>query len=257
MAATSLLARDPPRTTGGAEQKAPGREQSYRPEEGRNPLVIHCRDIQITAGAFQLACDELAVPAGSYGVLMGPTGCGKTTLLETLCGLRPLAAGTIQIAGRDATSLHPSERSIGYVPQEGAVFPRMTVGENLGFALAVARRGADEIQSRTIELAEQLGIAHLLDRPAVGLSGGERSRVALGRAIAHRPAVLLLDEPLAALDEASRARMIELLRTTQQTTGATTLHVTHSRSEAVALADVAFAIASGQVAPASPNNTLP
>lgn len=214
------------------------------------PLVIHCRDIQILAGEFRLACPDLIVPTGAYAVLMGPTGCGKTTLLEAVCGLRPLASGTIELAGREATHLHPAERGIGYVPQEGAVFPRMTVRENLGFALAVARRPAAEIQSRADELAEQLAITHLLDRPAVGLSGGERSRVALGRAIAHRPTVLLLDEPLAALDEASRQRMVELLRTTHQSTAATTLHVTHSRSEALALADVTFAIASGKVTPA-------
>lgn len=211
--------------------------------------MIVCHQLTIATESFRIDDVALEVPAGAYGVLMGATGCGKTTLLEAICGLRAIDRGSIRLAGRDVTHLRPGERNIGYVPQEGAVFPRMTVRENLGFALAVRGRPAAEVASRAAELAERLSIAHLLKRKAVGLSGGESQRVALGRALAARPTVLLLDEPLSALDETTRQQMIELLKEVHQETNTTTLHVTHSRSEAKHLADMLLKMEDGKVMP--------
>ena len=200
------------------------------------------------AGTFRLEGVSFSVPAASYAVLMGRTGCGKTTLLEILCGLRPPAGGRVFIGETDVTDLPPGERGIGYVPQDGAMFPTMTVREQLGFALAIRRRPASEIAARVKELADHLGIAHLLGRLPQHLSGGERQRVALGRALAAKPSVLLLDEPLSALDEELRDELAALLKRVQQDLGLTALHITHSRHEATQLADVIFRMEAGRVA---------
>ena len=199
------------------------------------------------AGAFRLADVSFTVPAGSYAVLMGKTGCGKTTLLEILCGLRRPAAGRVFIGEREVTDLAPGERGIGYVPQDGALFPTMTVREQIGFALAIRRRPETETAARVRELADQLGVAHLLDRLPQHLSGGERQRVALGRALAAKPSVLLLDEPLSALDEELRDELAALLKRVKGELNLTALHITHSRREAEQLADVQLRFADGVV----------
>lgn len=199
------------------------------------------------AGAFRLDGVSFTVSAGSYAVLMGKTGCGKTTLLEILCGLRQPAGGRVFIGGRDVTELPPGERGIGYVPQDGAMFPTMTVREQIGFALAIRKRPVDEITARVKELSEHLGVAHLLDRLPQHLSGGERQRVALGRALAAKPRVLLLDEPLSALDEELRDDLATLLKRVQRELAITALHITHSRREAAQLADVMFRVEAGRV----------
>ena len=199
------------------------------------------------AGAFRLDAVSFTVPAGSYGVLMGRTGCGKTTLLEILCGLRRPAGGRVFIGERDVTDLPPGERGIGYVPQDGAMFPTMTVREQLGFALAIRKRPAAEIAARVKELSEALGISALLDRRPQHLSGGERQRVALGRALAAKPSVLLLDEPLSALDEELRDDLAILLKRLQRELALSALHITHSRHEAEQLADVRLRMEAGRV----------
>jgi len=209
--------------------------------------MIRLDNISWHAGTFRLEGVSFAVPAGSYGVLMGRTGSGKTTLVEILCGLRAAAAGRVWIGGRDVTNLAPGERGIGYVPQDGAMFPTMTVREQLGFALLIRHRPAAEIAQRVSELAQHLGVAHLLDRRPDGLSGGERQRVALGRALAAKPAVLLLDEPLSALDEEMRDEVGALLKRTQRELKLTALHITHSSREAAQLADVVFRLDEGRV----------
>jgi len=203
--------------------------------------------ISWSVGAFRLEEVCFAVPAGSYGVLMGRTGCGKTTLLETLCGLRQPSAGRVLIGGRDVTGLPPGERGIGYVPQDGAMFPTLTVRDQIGFALTIRKRPAAEVAARVKELSDHLGVAHLLERLPQNLSGGERQRVALGRALAAKPSVLLLDEPLSALDEELRDDLAALLKRVQRDLGVTALHITHSRREAAQLADVQFRMEAGQV----------
>ena len=209
--------------------------------------MILVEDLHIRAGDFSLDNVSLSVAGGDYAVLMGRTGSGKTTFIETLCGLLPVQRGRIVLAGVDVTRLPPAQRNIGFVPQDGALFPSMTVRRHLAFPLEIRRWAADQIAARTVELAEQLGITHLLDRRPAGLSGGEAQRVALGRALSFRPATLLLDEPLSSLDGQTRAAMIDLLSKVCRTGNVTTLHVTHSREEAIALADQFWELVDGQL----------
>ena len=196
--------------------------------------------LAVRSGGFSLEGISLSVPSGAYAVLMGKTGCGKTTLLEAICGLRPVVSGRVVLCDRDVTRLRPADRGVGYVPQDLVLFPTLTVRDNIGFALHARRWPMPAIAERVEELADLLGIAPLLGRHPLGLSGGESQRVALGRALAFRPRVLLLDEPLSALDEDTRAEMVELLRSVQRRTGVTALHITHSRTEATRLADRLF-----------------
>lgn len=216
--------------------------------------MIAVEGLSVRAGAFAVEGLSFAVGTGEYAVLMGRTGCGKTTLLEALCGLKSIRAGRVRLLGRDVTSLPPADRGVGYVPQDLALFPTLTVREHLGFALEVRRWNPKEAARRVDELTGMLGIEHLLDRRPQGLSGGESQRVALGRALAFRPGVLLLDEPLSALDEDTRAGMYGLLRSVQRQTGVTALHVTHSRAEARALADRLFLFEQGSLREVPPSS---
>ena len=153
------------------------------------------------------------------------------------------------LMNRDVTHLKPAERGIGFVPQDGALFPTMSVGAQVGFPLTIRRAKRRDVEQRIAELAELLGIESLLERKPEGLSGGERQRVALGRALAAKPGVLCLDEPLSALDEAARNDMYALLKSVQERTGVTTLHITHSRTEARRLGDQIFLLEDRQIRP--------
>lgn len=209
--------------------------------------MIRFDNIAWRAGAFELANISFTVPAGRYAVLMGRTGCGKTSLMEILCGLRRPRAGRVFISERDVTDLAPGERGIGYVPQDGALFPTMTVRENLGFALRLRGRDAADIRREVDDIAGRLSVAHLLDRLPQNLSGGERQRVALGRALAAKPRVLVLDEPLSALDEELRDDLAQLLKRVQRELAIPALHITHHRGEAAQLADMVFRLEAGAV----------
>ncbi|MDH4408061.1 MAG: ATP-binding cassette domain-containing protein [Verrucomicrobiales bacterium] len=187
------------------------------------------------------------VPSAAYAVLMGRTGSGKTTLLEILCGLRAPGSGTVRIDGREVTDLPPGERGIGYVPQDGALFPTLTVREQIAFGLRMRGVAADEIATRVLEAAEGVGVSALLDRLPTGLSGGERQRVALARALVVKPSVLLLDEPLASVDEETQDGLIDLLQRTQREHRITVLHVTHSRREAEGLGELHLRLEGGRV----------
>jgi ABC-type sugar transport system ATPase subunit len=198
--------------------------------------VIQFESVSLIQGAHHLTGITFEVPEGDYAVLMGPTGCGKTSVLELICGLRMPLSGKISIEGKDVTKLSPAARGIGYVPQDGALFPGLTVGEQVGFSLRVRKRPEEEIKARVILITDMLGITHLLNRRPEGLSGGERQRVALGRALAFGPRILCLDEPISALDEDLRADMCSLFKKVHAETGVTALHVTHSESEARELA---------------------
>ncbi len=209
--------------------------------------MIAVDHLAVRAGGFVLRDVSFRVPPGAYAVLMGRTGSGKTTLLEALCGLRAVAAGTIHLDGADVTRWKPAARGIGYVPQDGALFPTMTVREHLAFPLAIRGRPRAETDARVAELADLLGIAPLLDRRPRGLSGGEVQRVALGRALSFRPRILCLDEPLSALDEATRGEMYGVLEAARRAEGVTTLHVTHNREDADRLATLRLRIEDGRV----------
>lgn len=214
--------------------------------------MIHLDHVSVRVGSFRLDRISLQVPAGGYAVLMGRTGSGKTTLLECLCGLRTVESGRIILAGKDVTHRRPAERDIGYVPQDGALFSTMTVRQHLGFPLLIRKWQRKAIEQRTGELAQLLGIESLLDRRPWGLSGGESQRVALGRALAFQPSVLVLDEPLSALDDQTREQMYGLLKHVQRHASVTALHVTHSRIEAQRLADQLFMLEDSSIRPMDP-----
>ncbi|QJW95158.1 ATP-binding cassette domain-containing protein [Frigoriglobus tundricola] len=209
--------------------------------------MIAVEGLCIRQAAFALEDVTFTVPTGAYAALMGPTGTGKTTILEAIAGLRAPTAGRIRLAGRDVTALPPAARNVGYVPQDAALFKTMTVWANLAFALTVRSTPPKEIDARVNELADRLGLTALLGRYAVGLSGGESQRVALGRALAFRPPVLLLDEPLNAVDELTRDRMVALLNDVRSGSETTVLHVTHSRAEAELLGTRLLRLQSGRV----------
>lgn len=209
--------------------------------------MIELQNISISAGEFSLTDLSFQIADGQYAVMMGRTGRGKTTILECICGLRKPKSGKILIDGTDVTSWNPGDRQVGYVPQDLALFPTMSVRQHLEFALRLRKQTASRVSARTKELANTLGIDHLLKRSITGLSGGEAQRIALGRALSFEPRVLLLDEPLSALDEDTRGEMHELLRSVQKNTGVTTLHVTHSKEEAEALADRTLILNDGLV----------
>jgi molybdate/tungstate transport system ATP-binding protein len=214
--------------------------------------VIRLDHLSVQLGSFRLSNVEWEISTGQYAVLMGRTGSGKTTILEAICGLRPITGGVIQLDGREVQHLRPGERGIGYVPQDRALFQTMTVRENLAFALEVRRWDRAARDERVDELARLLGITRLLDRTPPGLSGGEAQRVALGRALAARPSILCLDEPLSALDDETREEMYAVLKSMQQYTGVTTLHVTHHRGEAERLADSVFRLQEGRICELQP-----
>lgn len=209
--------------------------------------MIRVENLSVRAGTFALEGISFEVHAGDYAILMGRTGTGKTTLLEGICGLRTVTGGRLMLTGRDVTRLKPAERGIGFVPQEGALFPTMRVRDQLGFALAIRKWARPQIDGRVRELAELLSIEPLLDRHIQGLSGGERQRVALGRALAAQPGVLCLDEPLSALDDATREGMYDLIKSIRDRTRVTTLHITHSRTEAARLGDVIYRLSEGRI----------
>ena len=209
--------------------------------------MLSIKDISLHQGNFRLANVNLEIHKGEYVVLMGKTGCGKTSVMEAICGLRNIKSGSIVLDGRDISTLKPSERAIGYVPQDAALFSSMDVRSNLSFALRIRKWKKDRIAERVEELSELLGIGHLLDRKIQGLSGGEKQRIALGRGLAFYPHFICLDEPLSALDESTRKEMHALLQKLKKELNITVLHVSHSSSDAEVLADRVVKIEDGRV----------
>ncbi|SMP70676.1 ABC transporter [Neorhodopirellula lusitana] len=209
--------------------------------------MIELRSVGIQIGDFRLDDISLIVPRGHYAALMGPTGQGKTTILESICGLRQIQTGSVLLHGVDVTNWLPGDRQVGYVPQDLGLFPKLSVREHFAFAMKLRKQKRQAIRDRCHELAELLGLSHLLDRTVHGLSGGESQRVALGRALSFRPPVLVLDEPFSALDKATRAEMRAILKEVKRTTETTVLHVTHNQDEATALADHHFELHDGSI----------
>ncbi len=199
--------------------------------------MLRVEDICLTVGDFSLDRISLHAPPGTYLVLLGPTGTGKTVLLETVAGLNRPAAGRIVINGEDVTHLVPEKRHLGVVYQDYALFPHLSVFDNIGFGLRL--KGATRRQAREAveEMAGFLEIGALLKRRPGRLSGGERQRVALARALVMKPYVLLLDEPLSALDRLSRERIQKELKRIHAELSVTIVHITHNLEEAFYLAD--------------------
>ena len=194
-----------------------------------------------------LAAVDLAVPAGSYVVLLGPSGSGKTTLLSILGGFLLPTAGTVLIDGADVTAVPPAKRPTATVFQDYALFPHLSVAGNIGFGLAMQRIPRAERLRRTGAVLDLVGLAGYGGRRIQALSGGQRQRVALARALAVEPKVLLLDEPLGALDVALRRQVQAELKALQRRVGTTFVHVTHDQEEAMALADLLVVMQGGRI----------
>jgi molybdate/tungstate transport system ATP-binding protein len=205
------------------------------------------------AGSFTLGPVSLDVPADRVLVVLGPSGAGKTVLLETIAGLRPQHAGQISLASTDITGLPPERRRIGLVFQDAALFPHLSVKDNIRFGPR-ARRAASLDSADS--LLHQLGIAHLAGRSPRSLSGGERQRVALARALAIQPGLLLLDEPLSALDQPTREDMRALLQRLLTELEIPAAHVTHDRDEALSIGDDLAVIVGGQLRQTGPAATV-
>ena len=180
---------------------------------------------------------DLTVAAGEFCVFVGPSGCGKSTLLRMIAGLEEVTDGQITIGGKDVTWADPSARGIAMVFQSYALYPHMTVRDNIGFGLSLAKMPKDQIAAKVGHAAELLQLTAFLDRKPKALSGGQRQRVAIGRAIVRDPAVFLFDEPLSNLDASLRAQMRLELTDLHASLGATMVYVTHDQVEAMTMAD--------------------
>lgn len=199
--------------------------------------MLRLDGIGVTLGDFTLRDVSLQVERGEYFVLLGPTGAGKTVLLEIIAGLLPPACGEVTWDGVALTNRPPEQRPTAVVFQDLGLFPHLSVAGNIGYGPRVRGLPREERDARVTRLARLMGIEGLLDRGVAGLSGGEKQRVALARALAVEPSILLLDEPLSALDALTRDRLRDELRRIHRDSGTTTIHVTHDREVALAVAD--------------------
>ena len=212
--------------------------------------MIRLEGLHVRVGNFDLRDISLAVPKGGYALIIGPTGSGKTTLLEAVAGHASLRAGRVFMHDDDVTHLPPEQRGLGFVYQQYHLFPHLSVRENIAYGLRRVRAGGNGVEpgARVAELAGMLAIEPLLDRSVRGLSGGEQQRVALARALAPKPSILLLDEPFAAVDPATRQVLRRELRELHEREGITTLQVTHDFDEALRLGDLVAVLSEGRIA---------
>jgi ABC-type Fe3+/spermidine/putrescine transport system ATPase subunit len=215
--------------------------------EHTQELLVH-QAHAVLGGRPVLGGVDLAIPKGRVLALLGASGCGKTTLLRAIAGLTPLAGGRIVLAGRDVTTLSAQLRGIGVVFQHYALFPNLTVRENIKFGVLADGHGQAEANARADDLLQLVELAAHGDKRPAQLSGGQRQRVALARALARRPALLLMDEPFSALDESFRIPLRRSFRRLQRELNQTCLVVTHDREEAFELADQVAVMFNGQIA---------
>jgi multiple sugar transport system ATP-binding protein len=198
-------------------------------------------------GAKAVTDLNLDVADGEFMILVGPSGCGKTTALRMVAGLEDISDGTIRVGGRVVNDIAPQQRDIAMVFQNYALYPHMTVAENIGFALKLRKMSKEEIRSRVQTAAGILGLTEHLDRKPSQLSGGQRQRVAMGRAIVREPAVFLMDEPLSNLDAKLRVQMRAEIARVQRRLGVATLYVTHDQTEAMTMGDRVAVLRAGEL----------
>lgn len=218
--------------------------------ENEAPVRLRCaaRGVKKTFGTTTILRGvDLEIPEGSFAVLVGPSGCGKSTLLRLVAGLEEADEGTITLADRDVTRLPPRDRDVAMVFQSYALYPHLSVRDNLKFGLELRGTPRAEIDKRVDEASAMLGLGPLLSRLPKQLSGGQRQRVAMGRAIVRRPTIFLFDEPLSNLDAALRAEVRVEIRRLHDRLQATTLYVTHDQVEAMTLADTLWVLNGGLV----------
>ena len=202
-----------------------------------------------TYGTLPVVTDlDLELPDGSFTVLVGPSGCGKSTTLRMLAGLESVSSGTISIGGRDVTALQPRDRDIAMVFQNYALYPHLSVAENIAFPLRATRTPRREALARAAEIGDSLGLSALLGRKPKDLSGGQQQRVAIGRAIIREPSVFLFDEPLSNLDAKLRVETRTELLQIQRRLGITSVYVTHDQEEAMTLSDRMVVMRDGRIA---------
>lgn len=209
--------------------------------------MISIKGVTVKIGNFTLNDINLNIQEGEYFVVVGPTGAGKTIILEAIAGLQRFRNGEIWIRGKDVTSLPPEQRQIGYVPQDYALFPFLNVRDNINFGLRRLVNNKQQNRERVESIAHILGIYHLLDRNVRKLSGGEKQRVAIARALAISPKVLLLDEPMGSLDVRTAKYLRLELKRYHEELGITTIHVTHNLIEAEEMADRMAILNTGHV----------
>ena len=197
--------------------------------------MIAIKNLKVDLGDFLLQNINLEINSGEYFIILGPTGAGKTVLLEAIAGLYPVLEGEVWIEGREIVRLSPEKRRIGIVYQDYSLFPHLSVEENIAFGLKLRKCPKGEIKEKVNDIAEIVGVTHLLERKPQTLSGGEQQKVALARALVTEPEVLLLDEPLSALDPETKEMMQQELREVHRRTKVTIIHVTHDFDEAIAL----------------------
>ncbi len=219
--------------------------------QGRPPsgAAIGVRDLQVAYGGTRVLHGvDLDFTPGSFTALLGSSGCGKTTLLRSLSGFVPVESGQIIVGGKDVAGLPPEKRGMAMVFQSYALWPHMTVLQNIGYGLKLRGAAKPEIAAKVAALLTMLGLSGYEDRKVTALSGGQRQRVALGRALAIDPGILLLDEPLSNLDAKIRMTMRHEIRAIQQRLGLTAVHVTHDREEAMTMADRLVIMQAGRIA---------
>ena len=199
---------------------------------------------------------NLEIADGEFLVLVGPSGCGKSTTLRALAGLEPTSSGRITIDGKDMTNLEPGDRDIAMVFQNYALYPHLTVEQNMGFALKLAKLPKADIKAKVHAAAETLGLTEYLKRKPKDLSGGQRQRVAMGRAIVREPKAFLMDEPLSNLDAKLRVQTRAELASLQQRLGTTTVYVTHDQVEAMTMGDRVAVLKDGELQQVAPPREL-
>ncbi|WP_319378176.1 ATP-binding cassette domain-containing protein [uncultured Methanocorpusculum sp.] len=209
--------------------------------------MLEITALSIQLGEFSFSDLNLDVKEGEYCIILGPTGAGKTILLETIAGIHYPKSGRICLNGKDITNTPPESRGIGMVYQDYMLFPHMTVGENIDFGLKEQGVAKPEREAAVKKIAATFGISHLLDRHPQTLSGGEQQRTAIARSLLLRPSVLLLDEPLSALDTITRERLRNELKAIHTETGMTILHITHHFEDIYALADRVIVMREGKI----------
>jgi ABC-type Fe3+/spermidine/putrescine transport system ATPase subunit len=209
--------------------------------------VITIKGLKVELGSFALQGIDLDIGIGEYFIVLGPTGSGKTVLLEAIAGLRPVAEGTVSVNGREITKLEPEKRGIGIVYQDQVLFPHLSVKENIAFGLKLRKCAKGDIGLRIEKIACITAIDHLLERRPSTLSGGERQKVALARALVIEPELLLLDEPLTALDPETRERMQQELAEIHRRLNVTIIHVTHDFEEAISLGERVAVLCKGKI----------
>ena len=220
---------------------------------GEAAASLQVDEVEVCYGALKVLDGiSLAVASGEFVALLGSSGCGKTTLLRAICGFVPVTRGRIAVAGRDITHLPPDKRDMAMVFQSYALWPHMTVAQNIGYGLRLRGVARAAIAARIDEMLKLLRLEGLAERRVTALSGGQRQRVALGRALVINPQILLLDEPLSNLDAKIREAVRHEIKTLQRALAITTVHVTHDREEAMVLADRIVILRDGQIAQIGP-----